>query len=65
MFISGLSNERMEEAIDEAIEWGSEHFNEQRKQQTLKMLNMVADCNGTEEQEQEKLDRIKREWNLS
>ncbi len=65
MFISGLSSDRMEDAVDEAVRWGAEHFDESRKQKTLKMLETVANSDGKEENEQEKLDRIKREWNLS
>ncbi len=63
MFISGLSSDRMEDAVDESIQWGAEHFDENRKQKTLKILEAVAGCNGTEENEQEKLNNIRRRWN--
>lgn len=62
MFISGLSNERMQEAVDESIQWGAAHFDEQRKNKTLHLLNTIARSDSKEEDEQEKLERIKKEW---
>ncbi len=60
MSISGLSNERMEEVINESIQWGAEHFDEQRKKKTVRLLEIIADADEKGEDEQEKLDRIKQ-----
>ncbi len=65
MFIGGLSNERMQQVIDEAIQWGSEHFDEERKNKTLKLLETIADCDGKKEDEQIKLDCIRQAFNHS
>lgn len=65
MFISGLSSQHMEKAIDQSIQWGAEHFDNQRKQQTIKTLKVVARSNEKTENEQQNITQIKEEWNVT
>lgn len=66
MHISGLSTDKMEQLIDNAIRWGDEHFDEQRKQKTVLLLQRIAKCDGNiDEDQQEKLDLIKQEFGLA
>jgi len=65
MYLGGLSNENLKKLVENAIEWGSQHFDEHRKKQTIALLYVIAECNGkiTDEQ-QEKIDRIKESFGV-
>lgn len=65
MFISGLSTDRMEEVVDETIQWAAENFSEQRKQQTLELLKTISECDGKKGNEQVKIYRIQEAFNRS
>lgn len=60
LHLSGLSNEHLSELVEKAIDWGTANFDDHRKQRTVALLYVIAECNGkiTEEQ-QEKIDQIK------
>lgn len=60
MHLSGLSTENLKELVQKAIEWGKENFDDHRKQRTIALLYVIAECNGniTDEQ-QEKIDTVK------
>lgn len=60
LHISGLSNEKVKDLVDDAIQWGAGHFDDARQQKTINLLETISECNGTKEEEQEKLDRIKQ-----
>lgn len=60
LHLSGLSTENLKELVQKAINWGKENFDDHRKQRTVALLYVIAECNGkiTDEQ-QEKIDSIK------
>ncbi|MGK7370317.1 MAG: hypothetical protein ACNS64_08875 [Candidatus Halalkalibacterium sp. M3_1C_030] len=60
MHLSGLSTENLKELVQKAIEWGKENFDDHRKQRTIALLYVIAECNDniTDEQ-QEKIDTVK------
>ncbi|MDX1586947.1 MAG: TerB family tellurite resistance protein [Balneolaceae bacterium] len=65
MHLGGLSNENLKELVDDAIAWGSEHFDDHRKQQTVALLYVIAECNGTiTDEQQEKIDRIEEAFGV-
>lgn len=65
MHLGGLSNENLSELVDNAIQWGSEHFDKHRKQRTLALLYVIAECNGTiTDEQQEKIDKIKEAFGV-
>ena len=65
MHIGALSTEHMEELIENAVEWGKEHFDDNRKKLTLALLENIASANGdiTDEQ-REKLDKIENSFGV-
>ena len=65
MHIGALSNEHMRELIDDAIGWGSEHFDEHRKKLTIALLEVIASSNGEiTKSQREKLDRIEEAFGI-
>jgi len=66
MHIGALSNEHMGELIDEAIQWGSEHFDDHRKKLTVALLETIASANGDiTDSQREKLDRIEESFGVN
>lgn len=65
MHISGLGNENMQKLIDDAVAWGRDNYDKNRKKMALTLLGNIAACNGevTSEQ-QEKLNLIKKEFRI-
>ncbi len=64
--ISGLSAEKIELLIADSIRWGAEHYDKQRKKETVTLLKEVAQSDGNIDEDQEnKLDRIKDEWGIA
>lgn len=65
MYLGGLSNENLKELVNDAIEWGSLHFDQHRKQRTIALLYVIAECNGKiTDEEQKKIDRIKESFGV-
>lgn len=65
MHLGGLSNENLTDLVENAVQWGSEHFDEHRKQRTLALLYVIAECNGTiTDEQQEKIDRVKEAFGV-
>lgn len=65
MHLSGLSNENLNKLVEQAIEWGRDHFDEYRKKRTIALLYVIAECNGEiKEKEQQKIDRIKEAFGI-
>ncbi|MGD8427062.1 MAG: hypothetical protein PVH63_05490 [Balneolaceae bacterium] len=57
--IGALGTDQLDQLVDEAVEWGSKHFDHHKKQVTVALLNAIAECNGeVSSAQQEKLDRI-------
>ena len=66
MHIGALSNEHMQELIDDSIEWGKEHFDKHRKKLTLALLERIAASTGEiTDAQQEKLDRIEQAFGVN
>lgn len=65
MHLGGLSNENLKGLVEDAIQWGAEHFDVHRKQQTVALLYVIAECNGTiTDEQQEKIDTIKEAFGV-
>lgn len=60
LHISGLSIDKIEQLVEQSIQWGNEHFSEKQKKDTLALLKIIAESNERNEEEQEKLDRIEQ-----
>ena len=65
IYLGGLSNQYLRELVENAIEWGSQHFDEHRQQRTIALLYVIAECNRKiTDEEQEKIDRIKESFGV-
>lgn len=65
LHLSGLSNENLNKLVEQAVEWGRDHFDEYRKKRTIALLYVIAECNGEiKEKEQQKIDRIKEAFGI-
>ena len=65
MHIGGLSTEKIDDLVDDAIAHASANFSEHEKKKVVALLYAVAESDGNiSEGEQEKIDRIKREFGV-
>ncbi len=65
MYIGGLGTDKLKALVDDAIHYGSKHYSTHEKQKAVALLHAVAASNGSiTEGEQEKIDRIKREFGV-
>lgn len=65
MHIGGLGTEQLKELVEKAINWGSEHFDNHRKQRTIALLYVIAESDGKiSKGQQEKIDRIKNAFGV-
>lgn len=65
MHIGGLGTEQLKELVEKAINWGSEHFDDHRKQRTIALLYVIAESDGKiTKGQQEKIDRIKNAFGV-
>lgn len=65
MHIGGLGTDNLKKLVDDAIQYGSEHYSKHDKQKAVALLHAVAESNGKiTEGQQEKIDRIKREFGV-
>jgi len=64
-YIGALATEQLDQLVDEAIAWASEKFDHHKKQVTLALLYVIAECNGKiSSAQQEKLDRIQNTFSI-
>lgn len=65
MYIGSLPTDKIDDLIDDAIEYGKEHYSEHDKQKAVALLHAIAKSDGAiTENEQEKLDHIKNEFDV-
>lgn len=65
MHIGALGTEQLKELVEKAINWGSEHFDNHRKQRTIALLYVIAESDGKiSKGQQEKIDRIKNAFGV-
>lgn len=63
--IGALGTEDLGKLVDEAITWGSSHFDHHKKQVTFALLYVIAESNGAiTAGQQQKLDRIQKEFGI-
>ncbi|HEX6983018.1 MAG TPA: hypothetical protein VF181_09675 [Balneolaceae bacterium] len=67
LHIGALGTDELEDLIQNAIEWGSNNFDEHTKKVTLALLRVIADHDGDGEMSDDqhsKLNKIKRAFGL-
>lgn len=65
MYIGSLPTEKLSDLVNQAIAYGKDHFSEHDKKKVVALLYAIAQSSGEiKEGEQDKIDRIKREFDV-
>jgi hypothetical protein len=65
MYIGSLSTDKLDDLVDDAIQYGKDNYSKHDKQKTMSLLHAIAMSDDkVTEGEQEKLDRIKNEFGV-
>lgn len=65
MYIGSLPTEKLSDLVDQAIVYGKEHFSAHDKKKVVALLYAIAQSSGkVKEGEQEKVDRVKHEFDV-
>lgn len=65
MYIGSLPTEKLSDLVDDAIAYGKKNFSGHDKQKAVALLYAIAQSDGDlTEREQEKMDRIKNEFDV-
>lgn len=63
--IGALGNDELDELVEEAIEWGAEHFDHHRKQVTLALLQVIAESDGkVTSGQQDKIEEVQKRFGI-
>lgn len=66
MYIGSLPTDKLSDLVDNAIAYGKKNFSERDKQKVVALLYAIAKSDGDfTEGEEEKLDRIRSEFNVN
>jgi len=64
-YIGALGTDQLDELVERAVTWGSDNFDHHKKQVTLALLYVIAECNGeVTSAQQEKLDHIQNAFGI-
>ena len=65
MYIGSLPTDKLSGLVDQAIAYGKKHYSEHDKKKVVALLYAIAQSSGkVKEGEQEKIDRLKREFEV-
>lgn len=64
-YIGALGTEQLDQLVEKALSWASEKFDHHKKQVSLALLYVIAECNGEiTDAQQEKLDQIQQAFDI-
>lgn len=64
IYVSGLTNDEIENLMDDAINWGRKHLSTHNKQKMIQLLSVLSKKGETTDDELKKLNRLRQEFKI-